>query len=73
MKSYRNRFSGHLPAAILALSVLLAACGQTGSLYMPESHSIPPPPPRESRAKKEAQKISHENAVNGTDETNQDK
>jgi len=72
MKLYEKRFSGHFPAVILLSSVLLSACGQTGQLYMPKTHSTPPSPEK-SQTKKEAQKPSRENAENDTENADKGK
>lgn len=55
MKPCAKLFFGHgyLPALLCCL--LLAACGQTGELYMPQKHAIPPPPPRASKTGKKPQ------------------
>jgi predicted small lipoprotein YifL len=73
MKSIRNLFSGYLRAALLASSVLLVACGQTGDLYMPSPHSTPAPPPGKLQMEKRAQSAPGENTVNDTKKANQER
>jgi predicted small lipoprotein YifL len=70
MKSHKNPLSG-LAAAVTSV-LLLAACGQTGELYMPETYSTkPPPPPREPRMKKKPQQTPQGDSTNNTEKTNE--
>jgi predicted small lipoprotein YifL len=59
--------SGRLPTIILLLSVLLAACGQTGALYMPQPYS--PPSPEKAQTQGKEQKAPRENIANDTEKT----
>jgi|GEM_PF-5209651 len=63
-------------AAVFASVVLLNACGQTGSLRMPETYSTkkPAPPPRESRLSKDTpENAQEENTANDIKQPNQGK
>jgi hypothetical protein len=70
MKSRRHTFSVVALAVAATSAFLLGACGQTGELYMPDTHSTkPPPPPRESRLKKKPQQTAEGAAASDTQKT----